>query len=313
VRLSFRTVQLEPGLLVADKIRHTGYSLKTLVPTVEAKLLLGWMPRTEALDFLLNKCVFDTPLQEAEALTIWNGYKEKGAALGSRKCTIPDRQKLSMPEKIAVSKLKKNPPKMQDRLHDVLKIDPNRCVIHQFYVVTERSAAYVSMMTTTRPRIKFCFGQDQQVPTIEDRGALRIIRLPHFEYDLEQRPLPNGTTNLNLQEWPRLIVAVELKDRLLLWGGYHRTYALLSQAEPDGLVAPPLVSLITNRVVDAFFSNASTRPEVRDGVLGDRPAFFCDFFDDDLCMRVQLRKQERQVRIDSASNALSFGYFDAES
>jgi hypothetical protein len=160
--------------------------------TVEAKLLLGWMPQQEALDFLLSKCVFDAPLQEADALAIWNSYRDKVTAIGKRACVIPALQKPSLREKMAIKKLKKNPPPMQDTLHDVVKIDPSALVIHQFYIVTDRSEDYLSKMRTETQRIKVCFGQDQQMPTVEDKGTTRIIKFPHFEYDVEQNTMPNG-------------------------------------------------------------------------------------------------------------------------
>jgi hypothetical protein len=148
---------------------------------------------------------------------------------------------------------------------------------------------------------------------VKDDGKAKTITLPHWEYDLQQLPKPGGGVHVNLQEWPRLLSAVKLKDRTILWGGYHRTYALLSQTEPEGLDDPPLVSLISSPAVDAFFSNASLRPEVRAMVLGDKPAFFGDFFNDDLVMSVALRKQERQLGVDLATNVTTFGFFDAES
>src|SRR5260370_41374997 len=128
--------------------------------TVQAKLLLGWMPQREALDFLINKCVFEAPLAEADAIAIWEGYCDKVAAIGKRDCCCPDRQKLSMREKLAVTKIRKNPPPMQDTLHDVIKIDPSVLVLHQFYVVTDHSGEYAAKMRSDAQRIKYCLGQD---------------------------------------------------------------------------------------------------------------------------------------------------------
>ena len=81
--------------------------------TVEAKLLLGWMSKPEALDFLLGKCAFEHPLAEPEALAMWRKYQDKVAALGKRVCTIPESQPLGLREKMEIKKFKKNPPRMQ--------------------------------------------------------------------------------------------------------------------------------------------------------------------------------------------------------
>jgi hypothetical protein len=281
--------------------------------TMSARLLLGWMPQAEAMDFLLNKCVFDEPLTPEKAIELWGTYRAKIDALPARACILPQSQKTNRRETDAIAAFKKNPPRMQDKLSDVIKIDPSELVIHQFWVATERSKEYAEKMHNDKQRIKCCLGLETGVPTMEDVGQTRIITLPHWEYDLQQMKNPDGTGHIHLQEWPRLLSATQMADRMLLWGGYHRTYALLSQAEPDGLEEPPLVSLISSPTIDAFFSNASTRPEVRDTVLGDKPALFKDFFAKDLFIEVSLRKKHRQLRVDLVTKQVAFGFFDAES
>jgi hypothetical protein len=144
-------------------------------------------------------------------------------------------------------------------------------------------------------------------------GAVTTIKLPHWEYDIREGLAPNGQRALNIIEWPRFISVVDKGDRLLLWGGYHRTYAFLSKMEPDGPEEPPLVTLITHPGVEAFFSANSTRPEVRDSVLSGCPALFEDFFNVDLCMEVSFKKRRREIRLDSANQKMWHGLVDDES
>jgi hypothetical protein len=280
--------------------------------TIRAKLLLGWMPQDEALQFL-DKCVFDAPLTQTQALDIWNGYRQKVAALPKRQVAIPHFQPLNKREKIAVADFRKMPRQIQDTIHDVVKIDPRGVAIHQFFVVTERSATYTQRMHNDRQRIKYCFGLDVQNVETTQNGNVTTIKLPHWEYDLREGQAPNGQKVLNIIEWPRFMSAVNRGDRLLLWGGYHRTYSFLSQTWPDGPEEPPLVTLITSPLSDAFFAQASSRPGVRDSVIGDVPALFSDFFDPELFMEVSFRKQRREIRFDSAAKTMWHGFVDDDS
>jgi hypothetical protein len=50
----------------------------------------------------------------------------------------------------------------------------------------------------------------------------------------------------------------------------------------------------------------------RNLVLGDRPALMTDFFNDDLCMTVTLRKWKAQIRIDKWTNTIARFIVDDE-
>lgn len=281
--------------------------------TVKGKLLLGWMPEAEALDFLLKRCVFSDEMTEQRARETWLQYKQKVDALPPRACAIPAFQKMSEAENGAAVHFRNMPrPQSQEQMNKIVKVNVGDFVVHQFFVVTERSADYTRRMRDEKERIKICLGQDPQTPAQNQVGPLTTIILPHFEYDVLARISAN-TLNVNLAEWPRFISAVRLNDRLLLWGGYHRSYATLSHAEPEGAVEPPLVTLITSPLTTAFLGAASNRPIVRDCVLGARPALLRDFLDDGLAMSVSIRKQRRELRIDSSTRSFHHIYVDEES
>jgi hypothetical protein len=284
-----------------------------MTKTIKAKLLLGWMPRCEALHFLLNDCVFDPPMTNEAALQLWEGCRTKVAALPRRVCSTPKVFPLNKREKLAVDKFRKSPRHTTDTIHNIVKIDPRKLVLHQFYVVTERAEEYLKVMHNDKQRIKHCLGLNEQLVETVQNGTVTTIKLPHWEYDLRQGVAPNGQNMLNIIEWPRFISAVDRGDRFLLWGGYHRTYAFLSKMDPEGPAEPPLVTLITHSGVEAFFSATSTRPEVRDSVLSDCPALFEDFFNPDLFIEVSFRKRRREVRLDSATQTMWHGLVDDES
>jgi hypothetical protein len=294
------------------------FSIGEIVPaTVKAKLLLGWMPRAEALLFLTNSCVFKTPMTEESAVGLWQTYKAKVAALPKRTCNVAKSIKLNRREQEAIADFKKSPKHSTDTIHDVVKMDPSGLVLHQFYVVTERSEEYVKLMHNDRQRIKHSFGLDKQEIETVTNGSITLLKFPHFEYDVKTGVLPDGRPTINIVEWPRYISAVRREDRILLWGGYHRIYAFLSNSfsktEPDGPDDPPLVTLITHPGVEQFFSAASERPDVRDCVLGDCPALFSDFFNPDLFMEVSFVKRQKQVKLDSANQTAWHGLVDIES
>jgi len=266
--------------------------------TLAAKLLLGWMPKDEAIKWL-EHCVFDKRLKYQDQVRLWEQYGEKVAKLEKPQQTAPAALEFTETEKREVdsflNKMKSQP--SGQFIRKVIKVDPRELAIHQFMVITDRSGAYAVSMTDEAQRIKHCLGigmefKGQQFPT-RQVGNLTIVELPHAEFLLE--PMPNG---LNFRERDRYIAVVEAGNRFLLWGGYHRTYAVLSQMSPEGAGGAPLVTLIAGTAdVAGFFSLRSERPTVRDAVLGERPPLFRDFFDDDLAMQVQLLKQRVEVHI----------------
>ena len=100
--------------------------------------------------------------------------------------------------------------------------------------------------------------------------------------------------------------AVEAGQRLLLWSGYHRTYAVLSQMSPDAQgVAPLLILMKGADLPTRFLGSASERPMVRDLVFSDRPPVFADFLNDDLCIEVDLLKQRMEVHIEPAGTQIN--------
>jgi hypothetical protein len=101
---------------------------------------------------------------------------------------------------------------------------------------------------------------------------------------------------LQLTEAARFISIADLGDRTLLWAGYHRAYAVASQTVPEGTVRVLLATLIAGDA-DRFLGPDSDRPEVRDMVRGERPALLADFFNVDLCMDVNLRKQRPELHV----------------
>lgn len=62
-----------------------------VVPTVDAIVVVGWMERDPAVNFLMNECVFDPALTPQRAHEIWDRYRQAVAALPERNLNAPQR------------------------------------------------------------------------------------------------------------------------------------------------------------------------------------------------------------------------------
>jgi len=116
--------------------------------------------------------------------------------------------------------------------------------------------------------------------------------LPHFEF--VPRITPQG---VDFKERDRYVQVVSApNERLLLWGGYHRTHTVLCQLGGDAAAVAPLLTKMRGAPdVEAFFSRPSPR---RDAVLGERPPLIRDFFDPELFITVNLAKVRAVAQVE---------------
>jgi len=266
--------------------------------TVKAKFLLGWMSRHEAME-ALKSCHFNEHQSDRKALALWKHYRDKVANLEPRDVISPPALPLTDFERQTVedylNRLRSGG--NGQFLPEVIKIHPGDLVARQFHVVTERSEQYAESMQDEETRINHCLGiglefRGQLVPR-QFSPRYTVVDLPHFEFSI----LPNGN-GFTLKEWDRYITAARIAgNRTMLWGGYHRTYALLCQLAGDAEEGAPLVTVMTGRPDVANFLAKPTF--VRETVLGERPALLRDFLDEELFISVNLRKRKAQARIDA--------------
>ena len=66
--------------------------------TLKGRVLLGWMPRDKAVQFLLNECVFDPPLNAVGAEAMWQTYRGRVDTLTNRTYATAANLGLSLPE-----------------------------------------------------------------------------------------------------------------------------------------------------------------------------------------------------------------------
>jgi len=271
--------------------------------TVKARFLLGWMDKHEAMG-ALRACVFTPRLNSKKLMALWKHYRDKVNALAPRNVTPIVEQALSAMEVPIVQQylagLNAGPKAAFNPR--VIKIHPGDMVARQFQVVTERSDLYGQQMQNDLTRVNHCLGiglacNGQQFPTRLINPKITAIDLPHFEFTLLPVGVVHGQVRCQLVEWDRYITAFSTdQGRMVLWGGYHRTYALLCQLAGDASGGAPLVTVMTGMPdVVNFLTNPSF---VRDAVLGDRPALLRDFLDEELFIEVDLRKRRAEGRVE---------------
>src|SRR5437867_426451 len=121
---------------------------------MRAKVLLGWMPKNEALR-VLNNCWFEKPLSEREATRLWNGYREKVLALAPRDPGQLPRLPFTECEARAVQahehRIRSGP--NAQYFEEVVKIHPGDLIAHQLDVVIDHCNKYASLVQDEQPRI----------------------------------------------------------------------------------------------------------------------------------------------------------------
>lgn len=270
--------------------------------TLSAIALLGWMERDEAVEFLRERCFFDSPLDEAEALTVWEDYRHRVEALGERSIVLPESRTLTPEEKDWERRFLSFVRAAGANVRSVLKVNLMELVVHQKFILTGRAVEYASKLTNAKAWMELALPTQPdifQANATARQSGVRVemdIDVPHGEWLLTPC-VCNGELHLKPGPTLRHVTVIQPQaDRLLLWSGYHRSYARALIAHPDGTELPALVALAEN-VVSAPMAGRETAFDRL--VRGPRPPFFTDFFDERLFMRVALRRKRFQMQIRS--------------
>lgn len=264
--------------------------------TVEAVVLLGWMDRDAAVRLLCNDCVFEPPLTENQASETWQRYRDAVNGLPERPALAPASLPLNAVEtQHKQTFLRAARAAGGQNIRDVLKIDVRGCVVHQVVVIVERARDYAQVMRTNEARIRHSLGM-HAVPTTQFQIATGPnavnVQIPHAEFMFTFLN-PPGT--FAIQEMAKQITVTSFDQRLVLWAGYHRSFALAMNEYPDAIDRSLMVALATD--ADFIFSSPSPNQGLRDMLRGLRPPLFADFFDERFFMTVRLRKKRCELHI----------------
>lgn len=267
--------------------------------TMDGIVLLGWMERREAVKYLQEQCVFIPQLTEQQAEAIWMPYRGAVEALPERAAVMPRRFPLSPADAEAADKFRaKN---SGPNILDVIRIDPLSLLVHQLYVVTEKSDQYASTITGEGWREQ-CLPPDRAPVDISVRGGADgyTADVPHGEFFFV--PTGDGAFRI-LQAWGG-VSTVCFGSGMMLRSGYHRTYAhtRIERDAADAQARSVLVALTTD--VPPWVSPAAPYQGLRAALLGPRPPVFADFFDSRFFMQVKLRKKRYELQIRAAIAAI---------
>jgi len=264
---------------------------------VQAKLLLGWMEETEAINWLLREYRGNTLFTEESAKALWNEYRKKVAALQPRVCTPPvciagRKHNEQYEENCFLQKFAKDPTILR-----VVKLDDlSKLVVHQLMIVLPQSANYLTAMQDERKRVRTALGRGLNFtgihPKARRRGNLLIKPVPHAEFAVTTA----DNLDFALRELNRHIAVKEYNGRMLLAAGYHRAHIAMYRNVPEDIVLPLFAAVEAD--ADGFFSVGSKVPFKRDLVLGPCPPLLGDFFDESLCIELPLRKCRVEMSVD---------------
>src|SRR5581483_2667776 len=222
--------------------------------SVRGRVLLGWLSRDQAVQFLLQECVFDPPLDAAAAETLWRPYRNRAIALPERAPATLTRLRQT-PAEIAHAKAFMgflNGMGSHDIL-EVIKVDLSGLAVIQHHVVTERCDDYAKRVMSESGWLTEC------LPTAANNSSIRItpvrqahpfstgtdIDIPHAEFLFAANKMTGAWT---VSELLRHVTAVEFGGRTFLKGGYHRSFARIS-ATPTATVPSAVVALASNASV----------------------------------------------------------------
>lgn len=137
-------------------------------------------------------------------------------------------------------------------------------------------------MSTPHGKIRHCLGLHAapagQAQIMSMPNDVRV-KIPHAEFIFNFiNPSGQNPGGFQIQEMAKHITATAYDKRLLLWSGYHRSFALMTNEYPDGMDRS-LVVVLTNDG-EAVLSPQSPNHGVREMLRGLRPPLFADFLDE---------------------------------
>src|ERR1700682_2764142 len=253
--------------------------------TLNALLLLGWMERQDAVECLTKGCLFDSPLDEAQAEAKWNEYRGRVQALPERNPPPPTRFPVPAGSKGHVTDFLRRFKQPGTDVVDVINVNPMDLSIHQFYVVTDRADEHYNRPLSWARKTLVLDRPVCQLPAKMEDGAIKFT-LPHGEHMFG---FQNGW--FQIQQGAGFVSVVDLGGgKLLLKAGYHRSFAFARAAvnEPEAKDKCELVALTTT--LPPQLEVAFPHQGLRTIVFGSRAPLLSDFFDPDLDMTVRLRR-----------------------
>lgn len=268
------------------------------MPTVDAVILLGWMERDEAVQYLQGMCVADPPLTAADAEALWVQYRDRVAALPRRSAAMPARHPIPATDRQHVNNFLAR--HRGPEVLDVIRVNPMELAVCQLYVVTDRAQEHAQ---ASGPWCQKTLVIDRPTGPIAwriENGVFKFM-LPHAEHMFGPHP---QTGAFLIMPGGGFVGVVEFGGRLLLKAGYHRSFAF-SQTMMNAPVASARSALValTATLPPQLLPNWPHQG-LRTVALGVVPPLFADFFNSDLAMTVKLRRKNFELHVSATVHAV---------
>jgi tetratricopeptide (TPR) repeat protein len=256
-----------------------------------ARVLLGWMEQEQAVKFLLEDCLFSSPLTERFAAAVWASRKAIVETLPRVEVVSARGLALSAADLKAARKFRSQHPEAESVV-DFVRLNPLDLIIHQHWISTAISDRYRDVVTADK-WLRTALLDPPSSPGMKSRreGSDIVLDLPHSEFGLAGPFGPDG--QMRISEVKGFVTVAFHADRALLMTGYHRTYAcgryiVEAPNAPHGVLfgVSNQLALMGDQADDVF--RMMERP---------RPPRMKDLFDDRLFLPVTLRKRKYQMRI----------------
>lgn len=268
----------------------------TLPGAFPAKIMLGWLPKESAVQFLTTECIFNEPMDSEQAERIWAQYHERVEALPERNCLAPQPIPLSREEQAIADNFMRSH-RQNVNVRGVIKINPLNLVTHQPHVNLNQCANYSHDAISAARYAKHSLAIAQGVHNLAIRAGLNLmdVDVPHGEFAFV---FNQNAGQFQILELARHVSVTTFQNRMLLWAGYHRSYAFMANANPDGIERSLLVALTTD--ADFLVSPQSPNQGLRAIVCGLRPPLFRDFLDANFFMEVNLKRKRWVLQVRAA-------------
>jgi hypothetical protein len=232
-------------------------------------------------------------MSSEQATRIWSEYHDRVEALPERDCVAPKRLPLSREEQQLADNFM-HFHRQNANVRGVIKIDPLNLVTHQPHVNLNQCSKYSSDAVNAARYAKHSLAMAQGVHNMSIRAGLNImdVDVPHGEFAFA---FNQNAGQFHVLEQARHISVTAFQDRMLLWAGYHRSYAFMANEKPDGIECSLLVALTTD--ADFLVSPQSPNQGLRAIVCGLRPPLFRDFLDVNFFMSVNLKRKRWVLQI----------------
>jgi hypothetical protein len=269
------------------------------MPTVDARILLGWMDRDEAIAHLQNDCVFDAaPLTEQDAENLWRPFRDRVENLPERVIQPPKSFPIPPAHRHLVNNflLRTRGPEVID----VLNINPAELVAYQKYVVIDRVDHHHQQVGDWCKKTLLLDRPSAQINLRVENGTIKA-GLTHGEYVFEFHQRDGA---FRIVQGGGFVSAVNVDGRLVLRAGYHRSFGFVRAVRNELDAKDKCVLVALTRTVPAQLLPGWPQPGLRTMVLGPRPPLFSDFFADDFAMTVKLRKKRYEMHIKAEVHAV---------